>query len=64
MSSLYILIPLGLIQIVVAVALLLWAIRRDQFEDFDGPAEQILMDLDLDSPPPVHEQKTEQPNRS
>ncbi|MCG2635332.1 MAG: cbb3-type cytochrome oxidase assembly protein CcoS [Gammaproteobacteria bacterium] len=48
MDILYILIPISLIQVAVAVGLFLWAVRRDQFEDYQGPAEQILLDLDLE----------------
>ena len=48
MDILYFLIPISLIQVAIAVGLFLWAVRRDQFEDYQGPAEQILLDLDLE----------------
>jgi len=46
MDSLYILIPLSLILIVFIIVVLFWAMKNDQFEDLQGPAESILMDDD------------------
>jgi len=43
---LYLLIPLAVVLMVVAVAGLIWAIRSGQFEDLEGPAWRILMDDD------------------
>ncbi len=46
MDILYLLIPLAVVLMVVAVAGLMWAIRSGQFEDMEGPAHRILMDDD------------------
>ncbi len=46
MDILYLLIPLAVVLMVVAVAGLIWAIRSGQFEDLEGPAWRILMDDD------------------
>ena len=46
MSILYILIPLGLVLLAVAIWAFMWAVRSGQFEDMDGPAYRILMDDD------------------
>ncbi len=46
MDSLYILIPLSLALIVFIIIVLSWAIKNDQFDDLQGPAESILMDDD------------------
>ncbi len=46
MEILYLLIPLAVVLMVVAVAGLIWAIRSGQFEDLEGPAWRILMDDD------------------
>lgn len=46
MDILYLLIPLAVVLMVVAVAGLMWAIRNGQFEDMEGPAHRILMDDD------------------
>lgn len=47
MESLYLLIPLSLLILAAAVAILFWAIRNGQFEDMEGPAHSILMDDDV-----------------
>lgn len=44
MESLYLLIPLALIIIVVAVKLLFWAINNGQYEDLDTESQRILFD--------------------
>ncbi len=46
MDILYLLIPISLIIMGIALAVFLWAIRSGQFEDLEGPAHQILMDDD------------------
>lgn len=46
MDILYLLIPISLILMGIALAVFLWAIRSGQFEDLEGPAHQILMDDD------------------
>ena len=46
MSILYLLIPLGLVLLGVAVWAFMWAVRSGQFEDLEGPAHRILMDDD------------------
>jgi cbb3-type cytochrome oxidase maturation protein len=46
MEILYILIPLGLIVLGIAVWGFLWAVRTGQFDDMEGPAHRILMDDD------------------
>lgn len=46
MEILYLLIPISLIIMGIAIWVFLWAIRSGQFEDLEGPAHQILMDDD------------------
>jgi cbb3-type cytochrome oxidase maturation protein len=46
MEILYMLIPLAVVLMIVAVGGLIWAIRSGQFEDLEGPAYRILMDDD------------------
>jgi len=43
---LYLLIPLGVVVVVVAVAAFAWSVKSGQFEDLEGPAHRILMDDD------------------
>jgi len=46
MEILYILIPLGLLVLGVAIWGFLWAVKSGQFDDMEGPAHRILMDDD------------------
>lgn len=46
MNVLFILIPMGLVLMAVAVGALLWSVRSGQFEDLEGPAHRILLDDD------------------
>jgi len=46
MDILFLLIPISLIVLGIAIWLFLWAIRTGQFEDLEGPAHRILMDDD------------------
>jgi cbb3-type cytochrome oxidase maturation protein len=46
MKILYLLIPLSLIIMGVAIWIFLWAIRSGQYDDMEGPAHRILMDDD------------------
>ncbi|GEK74609.1 MULTISPECIES: cbb3-type cytochrome oxidase assembly protein CcoS [Halomonas] len=57
MSILYLLIPLSLILLGLAVWAFFWAVRHDQFEDLEGPAHRILFDDDdpPQGPGPAHD---------
>ena len=46
MTILYLLIPLAVVLIAVAVAFFIWTVRTGQYEDMEGPAYRILMDDD------------------
>jgi cbb3-type cytochrome oxidase maturation protein len=46
MEILYLLIPIAVIVMAVAIGALVWAVRSGQFEDLEGPAHRILMDDD------------------
>ena len=46
MDILFLLIPISLVIMGVAIWVFLWAIRSGQFEDLEGPAHRILMDDD------------------
>jgi cbb3-type cytochrome oxidase maturation protein len=49
MDSLYVLIPIAIMFVAVAVAIFFWAVRSDQFEDLERQGMNIL--LDDDKPP-------------
>jgi len=50
MNILYVLIPLALLVLGVAVWAFFWAVGSGQFDDLDTPAVRIIMDDD-DKPP-------------
>ena len=46
MEILFLLIPLGLVLLSVAIWAFVWAVKSGQFDDMEGPAHRILMDDD------------------
>jgi len=50
MSILYVLIPLGLLLLALAVWAFLWAVDHDQFDELDQAAHSILFDDDVAPP--------------
>ncbi|NCO18680.1 MAG: cbb3-type cytochrome oxidase assembly protein CcoS [Gammaproteobacteria bacterium] len=46
MKIIYVLIPLSLLLLSLAVWAFFWAVRNDQFDDLDTPAMDILDDDD------------------
>ncbi len=47
MSIIYVLIPLAVIIVGIAVAVFFWAVRSKQFDDLDRQGYSILFDDDL-----------------
>ncbi|MGJ7456481.1 cbb3-type cytochrome oxidase assembly protein CcoS [Halomonas sp. MA07-2] len=60
MSILYLLIPLSLILLGLAVWAFFWAVKNDQFEDLEGPAHRILFDEDENDLPPDERQRRQE----
>lgn len=62
MSILFVLIPLGLLLLALAVWAFVWAVDHDQFDELDQAAHSILFDDDV-SPPatPRPESATQAP---
>lgn len=52
MDSLYVLIPIALLFVLIAVGVFLWAVRSDQFEDLERQGMNILLDEDDPQPKP------------
>ncbi|MFD2176637.1 cbb3-type cytochrome oxidase assembly protein CcoS [Veronia pacifica] len=46
MESLYILIPLAIILVTIAVGIFIWAVKSEQFEDLERQGMNILLDDD------------------
>jgi cbb3-type cytochrome oxidase maturation protein len=44
MEIIYVLIPLSIVLLVIAIALFIWAVNSGQFDDMDTPAWRILVD--------------------
>ncbi|WP_043528088.1 cbb3-type cytochrome oxidase assembly protein CcoS [Litchfieldella xinjiangensis] len=57
MSILYLLIPLTLILLSLAVWAFFWAVKNDQFDDLEGPAHRILFDEDENDLTPEERQR-------
>ncbi len=61
MNILYLLIPLGLVLLGLAVAAFFWAVRSGQFDDLETPAMSVVMD---DDTKPAAENRRTQTRRS
>ena len=44
MESLYILIPIAILLVFIAVLVFLWAVKNEQFEDLERQGHNILFD--------------------
>lgn len=51
MEILYLLIPVSVILVTIAIAIFGWAIKSGQYDDLEGPAYSILYDDDADMIP-------------
>lgn len=53
MESLFILIPIAMLFVAIAVKLFFWAVDNKQFDDLDNAAQSILFDDDPPHKPPA-----------
>ena len=60
MTILYLLIPLSLILLGLAVWAFFWAVKNDQFDDLEGPAHRILFDEDENDLSPEERERRQQ----
>ena len=58
MSMLYVLIPLAVLLLGVAVWALLWAIKSGQFDDLESQGWSVVLDDDQ-KPPPLDDEDPE-----
>ena len=61
MSMLYVLIPLAILLLVLAVWALIWAIKSGQFDDLESQGWSVVLDDDQ-KPPPLEEDGSEPVN--
>lgn len=53
MSSIYILIPIAMIFVAIAVIVFFWAVKSNQYDDLDREGSNILFDDEPQQPPAV-----------
>lgn len=61
MNIIYILIPIAILIVIIAITIFFWAVRSDQFEDLERHGYSILFDDDIKSPETL---KSEQPEKT
>ena len=59
MSMLYVLIPLAVLLLAVAVWALLWAIKSGQFDNLESHGWSVVLDDDQ-KPPPLDEEDSDE----
>jgi len=57
MSMLYVLIPLAVVLLAIAVIALLWAIKSGQFDDLESHGWSVVLDDDQKPPPLVEDER-------
>ena len=63
MSMLYVLIPLAVLLLAIAVWALLWAIKSGQFDDLESHGWSVVLDDDQ-KPPPSDDENPENTENS
>ena len=58
MSIIYVLIPLAIVLVAIAIAVFFWAVKSNQFEDLERQGYSILFDDDL----PEKQRKKDSPD--
>lgn len=62
MSIIYVLIPIAMLFVAIAVALFFWAVRSEQFEDLDRQGYSILFDDPPEPPRRTVQETTRHPD--
>lgn len=60
MSIIYVLIPLAIIIVAIAIAVFFWAVKSNQFDDLERQGYSILFDDDLKESPKPETDKLEE----
>ena len=51
MEILFVLIPVSILFVALAIGIFSWAVKSGQYDDVEGPAHSILFDDDIDMIP-------------
>mgnify|MGYP001823322806 FL=1 len=60
MSILYVLIPLAVVLLALAVWALLWAIKNGQFDDLESHGWSVVLDDDQKPPPGIEDEQLDE----
>jgi cbb3-type cytochrome oxidase maturation protein len=60
MSMLYVLIPLAVVLLAIAVVALIWAIKNGQFDDLETHGWSVVLDDDQKPPPSVEDESSDE----
>ncbi len=63
MDIIYLLVPIVLILVALAVWAFMWAVKSGQYEDMEGPAHRIIMDDDTPGKKSEHKQEANKNGR-
>ena len=61
MSSIYVLIPLAILLVSIAIGVFFWAVKSNQFEDLERHGSSILFDDDLPKKTPKTQSQKQSP---
>ncbi|ACA86697.1 cbb3-type cytochrome oxidase assembly protein CcoS [Shewanella woodyi] len=50
MSIIYVLIPIAMLFVIIAIGIFFWAVKSEQFDDLDRQSVSILFDEDESTP--------------
>ena len=64
MDIIYVLVPLSLVLLSIAIGIFFWAVRSGQFDDMDSPAHKILFDDDEPEAPSAKQPHTPEAKNS
>ncbi|MFA3790237.1 cbb3-type cytochrome oxidase assembly protein CcoS [Aliiglaciecola sp. SL4] len=59
MSIIYVLIPIAILLVLLAIGIFFWAVKSNQFEDLERQGYNILFDDDVDKKAPQKTPKTD-----
>jgi cbb3-type cytochrome oxidase maturation protein len=60
MSIIYVLIPIAILLVIIAIVVFFWAVKSNQFEDLERQGYSILFDDDVKSTSSQNDVKSDQ----